>query len=867
MSKKDQGSPINFSGKVVCVHPKKTDKNGKWSPTTFTVSLVKDGRRRGEVTCLCNDFCDPIEHDVIVGTGIEQVVKGHRQITLTRQPFLIPSSEREGIINIIIKTMKKVYYQKPKHTQHPTRLNVIPERARILFDSIKRRHKFKRDIEVVEYLDRQAEVVKTIEEVGRDGEIFASKWYETSVIRRLNAIGVTRMDLRNYRESKIDLYRDILDNPYKVVFLSIDKCNSITIFRGDKLDMMMASAGTVLRYIYKRYTQGGHFFVKGSELQEQFGYDYKKCRRLLYERFDVVFEDASSIEQSHEGSDNSNDYTFKSVLCRTKLGLPTVEEYRPFDIKADPEHLNVYMNSVYQVELAIAEYAIMMSTLPPLPTPELTFTRIDLSQDQIEGITYAATHRLCILTGGAGTGKTTAINELYCNNEHMGRETAVVTLTGRAASVLRNKIKGCPASTVHRYLAKDHAPVHLIIDEASMLPSRLFYQLLTRYPTIEQVTLVGDDGQITPVEPGAFFHNYVDSGTIPTYRLTENHRVKSGKNNGIVKNAKRIAKCRRGRRIKLEEGDNFYIQEGNDVTPLIDRFIGYNRTIERNRAKGKEVTNQPITTRMFTIICPLREQVHSINKLVQSRFRSGEYMHIGKYGMTVYLEDRVMMLANDYNVDVFNGEEGFVVELNPDEGYIIVDFTQPSAEVDDNGRVIRKLIKVIDDVDMEPWVPSDDTIGDGYKSTIPGTQYRAQIEVYNEAPKSKGDTIRASAITLSYAITPHKYQGSESPYIIIVLPDRERPSSFLSRNLLYTACTRAERSLTIVGSRNLINMMASNDPSFGNDNTCNRLCRVLKPTSEKKLDNEESESSSEEFIEEEYYDYDYDDDDQYYDFD
>lgn len=847
MSKKSTVPTVTITGMVEYVNKSVKNSRGKWEPKSFTVRVVPEDPKQPLVLCICKDYCDPLPYDTIVATGVEEVVRGRRQLNLSHQPFLVPSNQREGIVKIIEKAMEKTYWDKPPHLRPRGGTSTIPIRAEQFFDSLRRDHDS--DVEVMEWLDEQTESAKVIDHsmIGGDRYRFAKRWYEVSVMRRLYAIGITPQELRNYQDSKIQLHKDVLENPYKVVFLSIEKCNFITRLKGEKLDVKMMAAGTVLRHIYNRYTNNSHLFVRANELECHLGTDYSKCKELLYEEFDVVFEDASIIEGEADNPIEREDYVLRSPLCRSKVGLATECEPRPRDYNKDSEFINVYMNSNYQIELAISEYPIAMSRLPPLPELDIVFSRSDLSQDQMDGIIHASRHRLSILMGGAGTGKTTSINELYCNNKLNGRKTAIVAFTGRAAAVLRSKIEGCNASTVHRYLSTGEDPHHLIIDEASMLSTRLFYQLLVRFPSIEQVTLVGDDGQIVPVEPGAFFHHYVESGTIPTYRLTQNHRVKSGGDSGIIDNANRIARARNGRPVQLIEGKNFYIKddEDGDITSILDRFLAYNKTIRRHQAQGKKVTGEPITTRMFTVICPLREQVMNLNKVIQSKFRSGEYMYIGKGPMKVFVEDRVMMLVNDYDVGVFNGEEGYVTELHPEEGYIVVDFTQPGGQ--------RKLINVVDDSDLEPWEQTTTRIGNPRSDSSPGSEYHGELREYNKLDKKESDTIRASAIEHSYANTPHKYQGSESDYVIVVLPNRDKPNSFMSRNLLYTAITRARISLTVVGSRSLINRMASYWPKYGNDNTCHRLHMALPYLPEQRLPYNSSE--------EEDYDEDWDDED------
>lgn len=830
---------------------KKVD--GKWLPKRFVVT----DSNGISITCSCDKFCDPIVQDQIVASVEKRDSDYGSYYVITSPPCLLPGENESAVIRTIERCLQQVSREIHNYNSMINGNGAMFNRAEAAYRSIVRHLQSKNptrtvtSIDVINYLDDCSESNIQIAASVENVTLFNQHWKKINVIRRLYSIGLNKREIDEYPGSLTQLYRDILITPYKILHLSLEKCAHIMVMMGRVIDPLHVRCGTIIRDIHRQNQESGHMYIPLNMIRSIYT-DFNSIKKILFDLFDVVYShnpytatmdpivddieynayagDNDEYEDTNNGYDQDliarilaeaaaeeaaarvndeitinevqptiteefidyRDYPYQSPLCRVRAGMVTKSEVRPYDIDSYPdETINVYLWPVYRVELMVSELPVLMKNIPPLDVSHnRVFSRDDLSDDQIAACKLAYQHRMVCITGGAGSGKTTIANELFYNNNEDNVTTALVAYTGKAASRLRILVKNSGASTVHRYLSSGNDPYHLIIDESSMLTSELFVQLLERFPSIERITLIGDNNQLLPIGPGAFFHHYIESGVVPLYKLTTKHRYRErGGVNGIILNADKIAEGVRGQPIRLERCNNFIpIQSLNsDISPVINAFVRYNDSIGDNGAK--------ITTRDFTIICPIVSELPRLNSYIQSVFRSGNNMVLSPKNI-LYIEDRVMMLENDYDFNIFNGEEGYVTELHPEHGYVLVDFTQP-------GDNIPNMVRVF-------------------------TNEQARLDSVN---RDRTDGILCECIELSYANTVHKFQGSESEYVIGVLPYRgnSQPSSFMSRNLLYTLITRGRTCVYIVGDLELMNNMASNWPTYGRDMTETKLRNILPP--------------------------------------
>lgn len=402
---------------------------------------------------------------------------------------------------------------------------------------------------------------------------------------------------------------------------------------------------------------------------------------------------------------------------------------------------------------------------------------VELDETQRLAVYNAITKGVIIITGGPGTGKTTTLNIFIKYLErYVTHSISLAAPTGRAAKRMTEQTKR-EAMTIHRMVGlqtelKDESEIIddndntstgcvidsdvVIIDEMSMVDISLFYILLKSIKKGTKVVLVGDVDQLPSVGPGKVLKDLIESKEIPVSQLRKIHRQAEKSN--IVVNAHMIIK---GKKIELtlDNEDFIFVERVSDEKIIEDIKILISRNIP-NHFKIKPMDVQ--------ILVPMKKgKLGTINlNLVMQDFlnpksdKKKEIIH----NNVLYREgDKVMHLKNDYKLEwvqkgirgvgVFNGEVGFIKEIKKDDGIVLIEY-------------------------------EDERIAEYEKEDL------------NE-------------ITLAYAITIHKSQGSEYPAIIIPLLSGGPPMLY-NRNLLYTGVTRAKDCVIILGKKKNVYSMISN---------------------------------------------------------
>jgi ATP-dependent exoDNAse (exonuclease V) alpha subunit len=243
-----------------------------------------------------------------------------------------------------------------------------------------------------------------------------------------------------------------------------------------------------------------------------------------------------------------------------------------------------------------------------------------------------------IIVGRAGTGKTTRIKSMVKPDD-----TLLLTYTGKAASRLK-EVTGYPSSTIHRLLSNDNRVniKRIVIDEASMLPTDLFYSLILRYPRFH-LTLVGDEDQLPPISGGCFLIQLLKSGKFPVTRLTEILRTDR---RGIIDNIDRYM-----RGDTLISNEDFHIV--NSLESVIDFWV----------ASKIDVTKT-------VVITPYVKDQQWINSMVRTKFHPNATL----VTEGIYINDRVTVKNNDYKNEVMHGDEGLVVGFDHKNRKVMVRF-------------------------------------------------------------------------------------------------------------------------------------------------------------------------------------------------
>ena len=400
-------------------------------------------------------------------------------------------------------------------------------------------------------------------------------------------------------------------------------------------------------------------------------------------------------------------------------------------------------------------------------------TGLYLEGEQRNAVVTALSAGCMVLTGGPGTGKTTTINTIIKLLEDLKLSIALAAPTGRAAKRM-SQVTGCEAKTIHRLLGTQrnsegysvfsHNEEHLlsadviILDEVSMIDISLMSSFLKAVKQGARVILSGDADQLPSVGPGNIIHDIIESNTIPVIQL--NRIFRQAEESLIIVNAHKI---NRGEMpdLSVKSSDFFFLkrQTPQDSAHTVNDLF-------KNRLPKSYGVN-PVSS--IQVLSPTKKGLAgtvALNKLLQAHINPYDEMRPQyEYGGTTFrVGDKVMQTKNNYDM-IFsreNGEDGMGI-FNGDMGII------ESISVRD------KYMNIIFDEDKNVEYPFTNL----------------------------------DELDLAYAITVHKSQGSEFP--IVVMPVCSFAPMLMSRNLFYTAVTRARDMVVLVGSEKTVRNMTLNN--------------------------------------------------------
>lgn len=385
-----------------------------------------------------------------------------------------------------------------------------------------------------------------------------------------------------------------------------------------------------------------------------------------------------------------------------------------------------------------------------------------LADKQKEAVYMALSNRLSILTGGPGTGKTATTNAIVKCIRSIDKNSRIMLLapTGKASKRL-SEMTGMKAMTIHRGLGlkgfghdvelNQLDSDFIIVDEVSMMDAYLTSLLLNNVSENTRLILVGDHHQLPSVGPGLILRDFIDSGKIPVTELTEIFRQAASSQ--LVMNAHRMNKGLTtkdvgGLEFDPKKGDSYFVERSQPLQ--IQRDII--ESMKRFMKKGYKLDD-------FLILAPMHKGilgVAELNRRIQREFNPpNQYVDVEKSDGTILrVGDRVIQTDNNYDLNVFNGEMGNIVDIfycsDNGQDEIIV-----SVEYPDKDEPVDYGMKDIDELD------------------------------------------------LAYCISIHKSQGSESP--IVIMPIHETQEYMLDRVLIYTGYTRTKNVHIFLGSEKLLN--------------------------------------------------------------
>ncbi len=443
--------------------------------------------------------------------------------------------------------------------------------------------------------------------------------------------------------------------------------------------------------------------------------------------------------------------------------------------------IQIYLDKVYRTEKYCAEKLLLLNEAAitiPIEDIDDEISKVERTSSikfaplQKVAIKSAVTRGVVVVTGGPGTGKTTVIRAIIELLKKIEVPFCLAAPTGRAAKRMSNAT-GYKASTIHRLLECKHAgdddnaifgrdednmldEEAIIIDEASMVDVFLFSSLLQAIRPGARLIIIGDADQLSPVGPGEVFSDIIKSGCFMSVRLDDIFRQAQGSK--IVTNAHLIKDGKMP--VADNTGDYFFMSRTNAKSLrelLVDLY-----TNRLPKAYGFSSLCD------IQIICPTRKGeagTVSLNLLLQSVVNppSPAKPEYESANAIFRVGDKVMVVRNNYDIEwqdedgkrgcgIFNGDIGYIAEINKGDQSFMIRF--------DDGREALLDFSSFDELEH------------------------------------------------AYAITVHKSQGSE--YKAVIIPLCDCPPGLLSRNMLYTALTRAESLAILAGRGEIVGDMVSN---------------------------------------------------------
>ncbi len=435
----------------------------------------------------------------------------------------------------------------------------------------------------------------------------------------------------------------------------------------------------------------------------------------------------------------------------------------------------IYLMEYFQDEENIANRLYTISNHPTKMLNNfanlITWTQreynIEYNEEQVRAIKEALKNSVTIITGGPGTGKTTIINGLlrmfqYMNNiDDLGMNARVALLapTGRASKRM-SETTNFGASTIHRYLkwnletkefgVNEYNPNMqdlVIVDEVSMIDNNLMSSLLKGINPEAKVVLVGDENQLPSVGPGNVLKNLIATDVFPHVRLTNIYRQSDNSFIPILADE-----------IKNREVISNITEKRDDYN-----FLNCDRTNIKKMLKNIVCMSidKGLTDRDIQVLAPMykgENGIDNLNMLLQEIFNPHDdrltEVQIGP--VTYRINDKVINLVNNIDQNIFNGDIGYIKEINPKKNDIFM-------KIDFYGNIVALK-----------------------REDVPQIQH-------------------------AYAMSIHKSQGGEFNHVI--MPITKEYNKMLYNKLIYTGVSRAKKSLVIIGSLEALNYAINNSYS------------------------------------------------------
>lgn len=591
-----------------------------------------------------------------------------------------------------------------------------------------------------------------------------------------NGITTFRQAKKIYEKYKEKTLSILKNDPYTLMYdidgFGYKKVDKLALSIGIKENSMERICAALYYILDEAQNNEGHCFLTMKEMQERIlnllcplndpENNLSKKAKTLYDYLGTAKEELDEIFRQDCSLQNIKLYHWAVKANAITYTIADAVIFGVKDKKLELEEDRLYLYKIYEAEQNVAK--TISDFLQSKPTIEITDldmqinilkTTTDYNKEQLQGIYNGLSSRISIITGGPGRGKTTVIKEIsnIWDKQKTAGEVYLCAPTGKAAQRLSESAQKT-AYTIHMLNSKIKSGEVIlknndlvIIDECSMINIYLANKCMNMFYGCSNIIFVGDVDQLASIGPGNFLKDMIKSKSIPVTELLECYR-----NNGsIVLNSEKVNK---GLAVNLLVEDTQFqfintVKE-NMIAEIIkqyDTFLNIKDEMGNFCYQMKDIgiltpTNSVSTSGVTKINEALREEFNPYNK--QNAF--------GKWR----INDRVMCTKNSYHIltsigfGVFNGDIGTIQHVHQDnkgEYFYAVNFD------------------------------------DGKRAVI-GNKTMDQI------------------MTLAYAITIHKSQGSEYPVVILAINTDHY--IMLKRNLLYTAITRAKNKVMLIGSKKAV---------------------------------------------------------------
>ena len=518
----------------------------------------------------------------------------------------------------------------------------------------------------------------------------------------------------------------IRTNPYRLMEIrgfGFEKADALGLKMGIPLDDARRTCGAIL-WALQEATFEGHLFMRRGDFPDAL----KKHGDFSYER------------------------------CSQAVGLLTAQKA----VVLDPD-VGVYLPSLYGFERDAARMLSRMHSPSGIELDPAKFLHeyqgmfgVELSDAQREAVETLIRERVLVLTGLPGTGKTMVIRTFVNLFERLGMNYSLMAPTGIAAKRL-SAVTGKPAGTIHRLLGYngvewDYGAMKLyptnavIVDETSMVDQELFYRLLSALSPDTIIVLVGDSAQLPSVGPGSVIRELMNCPALPRIKLTKIFRQSA--KGAIVQNSHLI---NQGELPVLEDpktATEFKFVRCSEEEKIV-KFI-----VEMSARLKEKDANFQVLSPKYDGTCG----VNNLNDLLRERLNPLTTQAEWKKGSLHFREgDRIMVVKNDYNLGVYNGDVGKFLRLTED----------------------TLVVRIYG-------------AGGNEEGIVEFTESEAEEK-----------------LRLAYAVTVHQSQGQE--FDTILMPIVKAQGRMLQRNLLYTAVTRARKRVWLVGEESAVFTAVKND--------------------------------------------------------